>query len=249
MPLNYLYILLSIITVTLILNSCKKKESIPTQHIPRDEAAYETHYPIIKKALNKKGIDINQAEVFLRAFKQEQKLEVWVKEKAQKQFVFFKSYDFCRFSGELGPKRKEGDYQVPEGLYHINVYNPLSNFHLSLGINYPNDSDRILGDSIQPGSDIYIHGGCMTIGCIPITDKNIKELYTITSIANKHGQKQIPVHIFPFRMNEKNMKKWGTKYPDHRQLWKVLQVFYNFFQTNRTVPLFKISKEGMYKSL
>jgi murein L,D-transpeptidase YafK len=253
MTLNCLNTFFFIVAIILLFSNCKKKENIPIQHIPvqyipRDEAAYNLHYPILQKGLHKKGIQIKHVEIFLRAFKYEQKLEVWVKGKTQEQFVFFKSYDFCRSSGKLGPKRKEGDYQIPEGLYHVNVYNPLSNFHLSLGINYPNNSDKILGDTLQPGSDIYIHGGCMTIGCIPITNKNIKELYTITSIAHQQ-QEQIPIHIFPFRMNEQNVQKWNTQYPLHAYLWNNLKIFYDFFQKRKIEPLFKVTKEGKYEIL
>lgn len=249
MTYNFLNILFFIVTITLLILSCKKKENTDLQHIPRDEAAHKIYYPILKKVFNKKGINIEEIEVFLRAFKHEQKLEVWIKEKTQKQFTFLKSYDFCRSSGKLGPKRKEGDYQIPEGLYHINVYNPLSNFHLSLGINYPNDSDKILSDAEQPGSDIYIHGGCMTVGCIPITDENIKELYTLTSVAHQYKQEKIPVHIFPFRMNEKNMQKWNTQIPSQTYFWKNLKIFHDFFQKNKAVPSFEITTKGIYKPL
>jgi murein L,D-transpeptidase YafK len=249
MASNYLNTALFIVTIILLFSNCKKKENALIQYITRDEAVYQMQYPILQKALHKKGIHIKQVEIFLRAFKYEQKLEVWIKEKTQEQFIFFKSYDFCRTSGKLGPKRKEGDYQIPEGLYHINVFNPLSNFHLSLGINYPNDSDKILGDTLQPGSDIYIHGGCMTVGCIPITNKNIKELYTVTSIAHKNDQEQIPIHIFPFRMKKQHMQKWNTKYPSHTPFWNNLQIFYDFFEKEKTLPSFKITEEGIYKPL
>lgn len=244
-------VFLFIIATILLLSYCKKKENIipNTQNMSRDEAARQAHYPTLKKALYQKGVDIAAVEVFIRAFKQEQKLEVWVKKKAEEQFIFLKSYSFCKSSGQLGPKRQEGDYQIPEGLYHINIFNPLSNFHLSLGINYPNESDKILGDTLQPGSDIYIHGGCMTIGCIPITNECIKELYTLTNIAHEQGQTQIPVHIFPFQMDGHNMQKYTSLYPPNTSFWNNLQIFHDYFEKNKKLPLFKITEEGIYKKV
>ena len=84
-------------------------------------------------------------------------------------------------SGTTGPKRLQGDFQVPEGFYHINEFNPNSNYHLSMGLNYPNSSDRILSDSLRPGGEIYIHGSCVSVGCIPLNDDEIEELYLIAS--------------------------------------------------------------------
>jgi murein L,D-transpeptidase YafK len=106
-------------------------------------------------------------------------------------------------SGAMGPKRMEGDYQVPEGFYYINEFNPNSLYHLSLGLNYPNASDRILSDSSRPGNNIYIHGNCVSTGCIPISDVPIEELYYIASNVKAQGQDFIPVHVFPVRYNLK----------------------------------------------
>lgn len=123
------------------------------------------------------------------------------------------TYPFCASSGILGPKRKEGDRQIPEGIYYINHFNPVSNFHLSLGINYPNPSDKILSDPAQPGESFYIHGNCVTIGCIPISDDKIKELYILAVEAYNNGQVKIPVHIFPDRLpNEAAIKKLVDDY-------------------------------------
>src|SRR5690606_26788584 len=127
-------------------------------------------------------------------------------------FQHFKTYKVCALAGTLGPKRMEGDYQVPEGFYYINEFNPRSVYHLSLGLNYPNASDRYLSDAIQPGGDIYIHGSCVTTGCIPITDSQIEELYALATYAKNAGQDFIPVHIFPVRFNVKKSADYLTKY-------------------------------------
>ena len=108
--------------------------------------------------------------VYIRSFKYDAQLEVWVKNEAKEKYKLFKTYKVCMQSGTMGPKRLQGDYQVPEGFYYINEFNPHSNYHLSLGLNYPNASDRILSDSFRPGGNIYIHGSCVSVGCIPVTD-------------------------------------------------------------------------------
>lgn len=229
--------------------SCHKKEEIVIDpSLTRDAAAYQITYPKLKKALSEKDIIIDEIEIYLRAFKSEEKLEVWIKEKSDLKFQLFKSYDFCKSSGKLGPKRKEGDYQIPEGLYHISVFNPTSNFHLSLGINYPNESDKILSDPEHPGNHIYIHGGCMTIGCIPITNPSIKELYTFCSIAKNGGQAQIPVHIFPFKMNQQNISKFSKTHSKHRIFWSSISPFYTSFEKQQTLPTFSILENGLYKT-
>lgn len=95
-------------------------------------------------------------------------------------FTLFKTYKVCALAGSLGLKRMEGDYQLPEGFYYINEFNPKSNYHLSLGINYPNASDKVLSDSYKPGGDIYIHGSCVTVGCIPVKDALLADTFFST---------------------------------------------------------------------
>jgi hypothetical protein len=106
-------------------------------------------------------------------------------------------------AGELGPKRKQGDNQTPEGFYAISYFNPRSDFHLSLHIDYPNRRDRAAGaDGVKLGGDIFIHGGCLSEGCLAITDEGIRELYWLAVEARSVGQRRIPVHIFPARLGD-----------------------------------------------
>src|SRR5690606_40100008 len=142
-------------------------------------------------------------------------IEVWVKGHNTTTYQLLCRYDCCTTSGTLGPKRREGDLQIPEGVYHINHFNPQSNFHLSLGINYPNASDKILSDPSKPGGAIYIHGNCVTIGCIPITDDKIKELYIMAVEAKNSGQQKIPVYIFPSRLDPAGMAALKREYNDN----------------------------------
>ncbi len=210
----------------------------------RDVSAYKIHYPLLKKEIARKGIDVDEIKIFLRAFKKEEILEVWISGGNEK-FQKLRTYPFCANSGTLGPKRKEGDYQIPEGLYHINIMNPWSQFHLSMGLNYPNKSDKIRSDYTSLGSDIYIHGGCMTIGCIPITDKNIKELYTLVNLSKKETSKT-PVHIFPFRMSNWNIKRNVRKFPENQSFWQELKPFYDSFENKKLIPSFYINSSGEY---
>jgi len=149
----------------------------------------------LKSEFKKKQIAWPPRALYIRNFKYDRIMEVWVKTEDKGSFKFLKSYKICMQSGTMGPKRVEGDYQVPEGFYYINEFNPNSNYHLSLGINYPNASDRILSDPGQPGSEIYIHGNCVSTGCIAITDVPIEELYIMSTYAKAYGQDFIPACI------------------------------------------------------
>ena len=179
------------------------------------------------------------APIYLRVFKSEQELEIWIQDSTS--FRLFRTYPICKVPGLLGPKRKEGDLQVPEGLYWIDVFNPKSTYHLSLGINYPNASDRILADPKNPGGEIYIHGDCVSVGCIPITDEKIREVYLIALEAKNAGQNQIPVHIFPCRMTDKKREYLLVhNRPQFLPFWDNLGETYQFFETHRQVVKYKV---------
>jgi len=188
--------------------------------------------------------------IYVRSFKYDSQLEVWVKNDIKDQFQLFKTYKVCALAGTLGPKRMEGDYQVPEGFYYINEFNPKSNYYLSLGINYPNESDKILSDSLRPGSEIYIHGSCVTVGCIPIRDEQIDELYILAAYAKDNGQDYIPVHIFPIRFNvERSVKYLESLTKDDPALKKFadkLEDAYDYFEKYRQLPVVMIDEMGQY---
>src|SRR5690242_1295061 len=171
---------------------------------PRVSAAFQHKDSLLQKEFEARGLTYPARYIYLRSFKYDSQLEVWVKNNPTDTFTLFKSYRICALSGTMGPKRKEGDRQVPEGFYYINDFNPNSLYHLSLGLNYPNFSDRLHGDKETPGGGIYIHGSCVTIGCIPLTDPQIEEVYVLAVHAHDLGQDYIPVHIFPVRFNNKN---------------------------------------------
>ena len=174
-------------------------DSFKTQqlHFPRVRQAYHDKGQNIDQLLKDKALTADHLWLYIRAFKHEDLLEIWARNKNDSTYILLKSYDVCNKSGGLGPKRRQGDLQVPEGFYHIDRFNPASNFYLSLGINYPNESDKILSDDVNPGGDIFIHGNCVTIGCLPMTDDVIKELYILCVEAKNNDQHKIPVTIFP----------------------------------------------------
>lgn len=218
------------------------------QKFSRVKTAYAEKEKLVKELFSAKGIQVSTANIFIRAFKDEQELEVWGRNASDQTYQLIKTYDICTSSGELGPKRRQGDLQVPEGFYHVEVFNPASNFYLSLMVNYPNASDKILGQKGNLGGNICIHGDCVTIGCIPLTDDKIKEVYLMAVEAKSNGQK-IPVHIFPFRMNEANMKTFGKKYADNTKLvafWQNIQKGYTLFESTHKVAPFKVLNNGEY---
>lgn len=204
----------------------------------------------LKKQFEQKKLVWPPEEVYVRSFKYDRILEVWVKDTAKPVFKLFKSYKVCMQSGSTGPKRFEGDYQVPEGFYYVNEFNPNSNYHLALGLNYPNASDKILSDSLRPGGNIYIHGSCVSTGCIAISDFPIEELYVITAAARDNGQDFIPVHVFPVKYNNrKSFEYLAQSTKDNQALQRfaiTLKEAFDYFEEKKKLPVIMVSKEGEY---
>ncbi len=205
---------------------------------------------VLQKEFEAKGLQWPANFVYIRSFKYDAQLEVWVKSDAKEKYKLFKTYKVCMQSGTMGPKRLQGDYQVPEGFYYINEFNPRSAYHLSLGLNYPNASDRILSDSLRPGGAIYIHGSCVSVGCIPVTDDEIEELYIICSYAKSNGEEFIPVHVFPFRYNQKKSVEYfqmiAKNNPSLEKFALEIKGAFDKFEDTRQVPLILIDKKGDY---
>lgn len=216
---------------------------------PRVRAAYVEKTDWMVAKLAEKGLKREEIHILIRAFKRERVLELWVRKRGREKYIHLMDYPFCATSGVLGPKRRQGDLQIPEGYYHIDRFNPWSRFHLSLGINYPNALDRLHKTARDPGGDIFIHGSCVTIGCIPLTDDKIKELYLFAVEARSNGQEKIPVHIFPVRMSAENMRGLLAEFfdrPDLIAFWKNLQTGYDRFEETRTICPINVSQKGEY---
>ena len=214
----------------------------------RVKTAYDQKEAVVQNYFKSKNLPFENFQLFIRAFKNEKLLEVWIKGKNADQFTLLHTYEFCTSSGSLGPKRRQGDLQIPEGAYHINHFNPESNFYLSLGLNYPNASDEILSDKQHPGGSIYIHGSCVTIGCIPLTDDKIKELYIIAMEAKNGGQEKIPVHVFPTQLTDQGISflKKNHASSGHFEFWGNLKKVYDDFEETKKLKPVKVNKAGQY---
>lgn len=215
----------------------------------RVKAAYKEKQALLTKLYKEKQLDEFSLEIYLRAFKEEKIIEVWARDKNKPSFSLLTTYGFCQTSGTIGPKRKEGDKQIPEGFYRIIEFNPDSKFFLSLKVNYPNKSDELLGDTTALGNDIFVHGDCVTTGCIPITDDKIKELYLMAVDAKAAGQKRIPITIFPMKLSEEKFKKLKEEYKDKPallSLWKSLKDGYLLFNECKKLPSITITSKGEY---
>ena len=219
------------------------------QEYPRVKEAYSEKGAGLGKKLSAQDMEAGSIEIYLVAFKQEKKLELWARNRGEEQFTLFTTYDICQSSGKLGPKRKQGDLQVPEGFYHINAWNPWSSFHLSMCINYPNRSDRILGVQGNLGGNICIHGSCVTIGCIPLTDEVIKELYILFVEAKNNGQTNVPVTIYPARLSNTTYNRLVQAYAkdeDRLNLWRDLKTVYELFISKHQLPEVTFMSDGSH---
>lgn len=217
---------------------------------PRVQTAFEEKDGPLRSLFADQRMPYPPQKLFIRVFKKEKVLEVWAFSTSDAIFKLVKYYPICRTSGNLGPKRHEGDLQIPEGFYYIDRFNPKSNFYLSLGINYPNRSDRILGKKGELGGDIFIHGGCVTVGCVPITDEYIKEVYWLAVQAKSNGHSKIPVHIFPTELDDRAMERLKTTFPNDDALinfWKNLKIGYNWFEKSRKLPKISVNRQGVYQ--
>lgn len=181
-------------------------------------------------------------KVFIRAFKEERVLELFIKDPSTRRYELFRSYPIAAASGTLGPKLAEGDRQVPEGFYAVppSAMNPNSRFHLAFNIGYPNALDRSLE---RTGSAIMIHGDRVSIGCLAMTDEVIEEIYTICTAAHSGGQAAFAVHIFPFRMTPQRMDmEKNSKWHAH---WENLKDGYDYFEEKKRTPRVT-AKSGRY---
>ncbi len=219
-------ILLSI--VVLILTGCFSSEPIieESKPVPYDEFKH------IKEEMERKGFEWG-TNAYVRIFKKESVLEVWLK-RDDGSYGFFRDFPICIYSGELGPKRKQGDKQAPEGFYEVGLkaLNPNSQYHLSFNLGYPNAYDSAHG---YTGNYLMVHGECVSVGCYAMGNAQIEEIYTLVASALQHGQSFVPVHIFPFKMTKTNM----LAYQSHRWMpfWQQLKPAYDYFEQHRYPPI------------
>ncbi len=179
-----------------------------------------------------KGTDAHEP-VLIRTYKKEAEFEIWKRRKSDGKYALLKTYPMCRWSGQLGPKVREGDRQVPEGFYSITPgqMNPNSNYYLSFNVGYPNAFDRALG---RTGGMIMVHGDCSSAGCFSMTDNQIAEIYAIAREGFGGGQREIQLQSYPFRMTAENLAK--HRLDPNMGFWKQLKEGSDHFEVTKLEP-------------
>lgn len=174
-----------------------------------------------------------KAPMLVRIFKRESELEVWKKVEKTDKFELFRTYKICAWSGDLGPKIREGDRQSPEGFYDVTpgLMNPRSNYFLAFNLGYPNRFDRSHG---RTGSNIMVHGDCSSRGCYAMTDEKIGEIYALARETFKGGNKSFQVQVFPFKMNATNLAEFSDS--KHMSFWRDIKVGYDHFELTKQRP-------------
>lgn len=173
------------------------------------------------------------APMLVRIFKRESELEVWKQVKKTGKFEHFRTYKICAWSGDLGPKFREGDRQSPEGFYDVTpgLMNPRSNYFLAFNLGFPNKFDRAHG---RTGSNIMVHGDCSSRGCYAMTDEKIGEIYALARETFKGGNKSFQVQVYPFRMTGENLAAFSDS--KHMSFWRDIKVGYDHFELTKERP-------------
>ena len=198
--------------------------------------------PILSPRLDDAGSFARNAQAFVRIFKKEGELELWLRRGGR--LTLHKTYPICRFSGRLGPKIKEGDSQAPEGFYSVSArqLNPNSAYHRAFNVGYPNAYDR---QHRRTGGALMVHGDCKSVGCYAMTNAGIEEIYDLVAGAVRAGG-EVPVHIFPFRLSESAishetkgswMNMWGAQHGNWGDFWRNLKEGYDLFEKTGEPPI------------
>ncbi|PZR82969.1 MAG: hypothetical protein DI537_35630 [Stutzerimonas stutzeri] len=179
------------------------------------------------------GKGMSQSDpILVRIFKKESELEVWKRDRSG-QYALLKTYPMCRWSGQLGPKKREGDRQAPEGFYAVtaDLMNPRSQFHLSFNLGYPNSLEKSQGAT---GSALMVHGACTSSGCFAMTDEGVTEIYGLAREAFAGGQRSFQVQALPFRMTPENMARHRNN--AHFAFWQNLKEGSDHFEATKQPP-------------
>jgi len=227
------------------------RQLIDRAHINLDRKTYLSHHragkPLpgtpdlarFEARLAEQGVKLGDT-VHIRIYKLESEIEIWTEKGGR--FERFATYPICMWSGRLGPKLKEGDRQAPEGFYTVDkdALNPNSIEHLSFNLGFPNVYDRGKG---RTGSFLMVHGGCASVGCYAVTHAVVDEIWAFVTSALNNGQARIPVHAFPFRMSDRNLRlRWGDKWSG---FWVNLKQGHDLFAQTGIPPAVSVCK-GRY---
>lgn len=177
--------------------------------------------------------------MLIRVYKESSELEVWKRTRSG-EYALLKAYPICKWSGTLGPKVQEGDYQSPEGFYDVTpaLLNPKSSYHLSFNVGFPNKFDQTLGRS---GSYLMIHGDCLSVGCYAMTDEGIKEIYALARETFKGGNPAFQLQLLPFRMTEANLARHAAS--PHMAFWRNLKSGTDAFDQTRRPPAWDVCEQ------
>jgi hypothetical protein len=208
----------------------------------RDAAAFAARSDVVKKLFADAGVPFPPASLLFRAFKLQKELEVWAAPQKDAPMKLVATYGICRLSGDIGPKRSQGDAQVPEGFYTIHYFWPVSAYHLEMKVGYPNASDKVLG-ARDPGGDIMIHGACASIGCLSMSDERAEELWVMAKTVDKGGSK-VHVHIFPSRDITSLLQ--DPQHQRHWPFWTNLKEGLERFDQTKRLPKVEIDWRGRY---
>jgi hypothetical protein len=186
---------------------------------PRSVADVIARYgPATRKHLQpmfvRAGVSYPPRQLALLVFKRERRVSVWARSSMTAPWRFIRHYPILAASGHAGPKLRQGDYQVPEGVYRIEQLNPNSSYHLSMKVSYPNDLDRRMAARearTNLGGDIFIHGNRVSIGCVAIGDPGIEELFTLVA---ETGPSRVKVVIAP-----NDLRAGGAIVDDEAPAW------------------------------
>ena len=221
-------------------NAASKNRSLPGP--ARVKAAASRVRPELESALSAQGLYFGDP-VFIRAFKEEKQLELWVRRRDNGKYEHFRTWEVAALPGKLGPKLAEGDGQVPEGFYFVppKAMKPDSTYYLAFNIGYPNAYDL---HHRRTGSFIMIHGDQVSIGCLAMTDEKIEEIYTLCDAAHQGGQEFFRVHLYPFRMSAERMAK--AEGSEWLEFWKNLREGYDFLEREHIPPEVTV-EDGRYR--
>jgi murein L,D-transpeptidase YafK len=203
--------------------------------------AYKEKEAVVRRLLADAGLPYPPVRVLLRVFKEESVVEVWAAGKASEALVRVAVYLACDVPPEPGPKSRQGDGRVPEGFYRIDGLNSASAFHLSMHVSYPNAWDRRRSTARALGGDIMIHGNCVSIGCVAMTDERIQELWVLVEPVIRRGGE---VHVASFPGRDLAGYIAGSKDPELASFWKTLKEGNDRFEATRRIPKPILGEKG-----
>jgi murein L,D-transpeptidase YafK len=225
-----LWVLLGLVVVAVglpfLVNHMPTPPSPPT---PKIEPVYDRS--VLVADLETAGFALGNP-AFIRIFKREKRLEVWMRGETS-TFGLFRAYDICNYSGRLGPKLREGDNQAPEGFYRVGrkQLNPNSRHHLAFNLGFPNAYDQSLD---RTGSALMVHGGCSSVGCYAVGDPNVDQIYAIVEAALLGGQEAVDIQALPFVLSDANMAQLEPQ--PWLDFWKNLKQGFDLFEADRVPP-------------